>query len=299
MTIQQNSDSAHHVGIGSTVASGQSSSGASSGANSGASAGSSTGQVPNKNDALIHLFERLGVPLVNAITAVRLWHEVEGSPAGQLSGQDDSVIYATTLASLLNRSVSLSTALTEKLELPPTSDERHRLDLAAISTLMIAHQYALMARVPDDGDIPKITSSFESVLSFADYFSSDDQMKARGAKDEDLLVQCLDAVVPLVQTIGRFAFGRNQKSLITEILDDLGKRVDSLMRAFGQDMKTRDLTLQKMSILKASAQLLTLCYEAEMNTLVHKAGGDVLSGNAPAIDDEKTARRLGAGVGKL
>lgn len=246
-----------------------------------------------KNDALIQLFEKLGVPLVNAITAVRLWHDVEGSVPGQLPAKDDSVAYATTLAALLNRSVALSTTLTEKLELQATTDEKHRLDLAAVSTLMVAHQYALMARVPDETDVPKIMSSFESVLSFADYFSADDAMKAKGAKPEDLLVLCLDAVVPLVQTVGRFAFGRTQKTLITEILDELGKRVESLMRAFGQDMKNRDLTLQKIQILKGCAQLLTLCYEAEMNTLLLQSGGDAITGAGASIDEDKMRAALG------
>lgn len=230
--------------------------------------------------ALTNLFEKLGVPLVNAITAVRMWHELDDGDA-----KNEATEYATTLAALLNRTVSLSTSLSKTLELAPTADEKHRLDLAAISSLMIAHEYALMAKVPEDGAISKITSSFESVLSFADYFSSDETMKAKGAKTEDILVDCLEAITPLAQTVGRFAFGKNQKTLITEILDELGKRVNALLSALGKDMEGRDFDLQKMALLKSCAQLLTLCYEEEMNAMLQNADSE-------SINDEKMQQAI-------
>lgn len=236
----------------------------------------------DKNAALIHLFEKMGVPLINAVAAVKLWQDMDHKGEKPDPAQE-AVEYATNLASLLNRTVSLSTALSQKLELAPATDQKHRLDIAAVSTLMIAHQYALMARIPEDNEIPKVISSLESVLSFADYFSDSISIKSGRKNQDELLVNCLEAVVPLVQTVGRFSFGRNEKTLIGEILSELGNRVDTLAKAFGQDLKDRQLDEHKISIFKGAAQLLTMCYEAEMNTLMQEKAGK--SGEA-SINDE-------------
>jgi hypothetical protein len=237
----------------------------------------------DKNAALIHLFEKMGVPLINAVAAVKMWQDTDANKDVQKDPAKEAVEYATNLAGLLNRTVSLSTALSQKLELSPSTDQKHRLDIAAVSTLMIAHQYALMARIPEDSEIPKVISSLESVLSFADYFSDSASAKAPQKNQDELLVECLEAVVPLVQTIGRFSFGRNEKTLISEILSELGTRVDTLAKAFGQDLKNRNFDEQKISLFKAAAQLLTMCYEAEMNSLMQNNSGK--SGEA-AVNDE-------------
>lgn len=254
-------------------------------------------QAMNKDSALIYLFEKMGVPLINAIAAVQLWKNMDKLPDGDPEdlAKQEAVEYATNLATLLNRTVSLSTALSQKLELSPTEDQRHRLDIAAVSTLMIAHQYALMARIPEERDITKITSSLESVLSFADYFSAGEDMRKHAQRSSDaLLVDSVDAVVPLVQTIGRFSFGRNEKTLLSEILNDLGQRVDALTKAFGQDMADRNLTSEKMQIFKGCAQLLTLCYESEMNALLHEKGGDHPAAAGKINDDamDKALKRI-------
>lgn len=233
----------------------------------------------------MHLFEKMGVPLINAIAAVKLWQDMENKTEENSNdaAAKEAVTYATNLASLLNRTVSLSTALSQKLELSSTSDQKHRLDIASVSTLMIAHQYALMARIPDDNEIPKIISSLESVLSFADYFSESASAKAVNKSQDELLVDCLEAVIPLVQTVGRFSFGRNEKALIGEILSELGTRVDTLTKAFNQDMKNRHLDQEKISLFKGCAQLLTLCYEAEMNRFMQENAG--ASGEISIKDD--------------
>lgn len=242
----------------------------------------------DKNAALIHLFEKMGVPLINAVAAVKLWQDMDNS-AEKPDPAKEAVEYATNLASLLNRTVSLSTALSQKLELSPATDQKHRLDIAAVSTLMIAHQYALMARIPEDNEIPKVISSLESVLSFADYFSDSISAKSGSKNQDELLVDCLEAVVPLVQTVGRFSFGRNEKTLIGEILSELGSRVDTLAKAFGQDLKDRKLDEHKISIFKGAAQLLTMCYEAEMNALMQEKAAK--SGEA-SINDEAVDKVL-------
>ena len=243
-----------------------------------------------KESALIALFEKMGVPLINALSAVQMWQNMEQagtSPDEVAQAEIDKkqdVEYATNLAALLNRSVSLSTALAEKLELSPAQDQKHRLDLANVSTVMIAHHYALMAKVPEEAEVKKITSSMESVLSFVDYFSADKNLEDHDKSQEALLVECLEATVPLVHTIGRFSFGRSEKTLTSEILDDLGKRVTTLTKAFGQDLKDRSLNSYKVQIFKGCAQLLMMCYEAEMNMLIQKssAGGR----QEAAINDE-------------
>lgn len=243
-------------------------------------------EVPlDKNDALIVLFEKMGVPLINAISAVEMWQEMDN--VGKLDAdhskkEDVSVKYATNLASLLNRTISLSTALSQKLELLPQSDQKHRLDVAAVSTLMIAHQYALTAQIPEEKDLSKITSSLESVLSFADYFSNGPDVTSTGRSPEALLVDCLEAVVPMVQTIGRFSFGKQENALISDILSGLGGRVSELLSALEQDMGNKKISAQKVQVFKSSAQLFTLCYEAEMNNLAQKATGDASDADVDA-----------------
>jgi hypothetical protein len=242
----------------------------------------------HRQAALIQLFEKLGVPLVNAITAVEMWRD----PDTQVQQGDQDIFYASTLASLLNRSVALSTELTKKLELTPTSDEKHRIDLAGVSSMMVAHQYALTARVPEETDVPKITASFETVLSFADYFSTKQLKHNSELGEEDLLVEAMEAFVPLVQTIGRFAFGRNQNTLVSEVLEQLSRRVDDMTDALGADISAGSFRRKKMDILKSAAQLFTLCYEAEMNVMIHKQGGDTLNPAATGVNDEKIQETL-------
>jgi hypothetical protein len=245
----------------------------------------------DKNQVLITLFEKMGVPLINAISAVEMWQKMDSAEETDLEAEH--IKYATNLASLLNRTVSLSTALSDKLELPVQKNHKHRLDVAAVSTLMVAHQYALTAKIPEEADIAKMTDSMQSVLSFADYFSSSaDVMEASSLSSEALMAQCLDAVVPLAHTVERFSFGKQGKALLSDILDQLGKRVTDLAKALGQDMDERAINAQKIQIFKSSAQLFTLCYEGEMNALVQShVTTDTATASTP--EDQDVDQALG------
>lgn len=218
-----------------------------------------------RNEFQVRIIQKLGAPLLTA--AAR-------------DASADSHALAERTAELMNRSVQLSIEIGRTMDLKDNTEDGDslRVALAAISSGLIGGLYGQSGRVPDEAEQKKLLPALESVLSFADKFAPATNTMVRldtldaglpAADENQLGLQYIQALGPVVSEIAAFSFGRPDRKLAQEVAERLANESGRLRRElFGDGADESTHRRIELGLLSALAGLYADCHRAEKKRLM-------------------------------
>ncbi len=238
----------------------------------------------SRADFQVRLLEKIATPLLAAIIDVSVDSQdsQESLDAAKITNQ---------LASLLNRAVHLGIEMSAELDIKTQDDgDAVRLGLAAMSGPLVADLYRSLERVPEEAEVRRLSRAMQAVMTFSDNFVAAAETAARldnltpGDLFEDekqIYIQYMGALVPVVDAVMTFSFGRPDQRLIQEISTRLIEKAESMRAHFlGDHGSARDIKRTELGFLRSLAQLYASCHESETARLltedIMKTGGGLL-----------------------
>ncbi|MBL4590101.1 MAG: hypothetical protein JKY11_08500 [Alphaproteobacteria bacterium] len=219
----------------------------------------------NNNKFLLQIFEKIGAPLFTSVNEVA----VRTVMGGQATAMPSTADQAETIAKLLTSHTKTSTALSGKLGLESKDPEADDLQvsLAAVLSPVIANMYQIVGQAPKDDDIEKIVSSFETLGSFSNNFSSVHEGAERletlpvSAQPQDQAqetLQNITSMVPLINSVSAFPFGQAPEKLLRKIIQRIQSEIDAIKKEIPE--KSYNYT----GILNAIVTIYSQCHFSEM-----------------------------------
>lgn len=227
--------------------------------------------MDQRSQYLIQIIEKLGTPLIGAVSAVAARQD---PGAAESSAPQD----AEKVAGLLSRAVQCSIEIGKSIDMTNLADqgESVRLALAALASYVIADYYRQSGRMPGDTEIKRAVSALQAVLTFAENFTPDPanterlkQMQAQGAPADGVQanLQFLRAFVPVVNAIASFSFGQPESRAIQDVSNRLTKRAEAVRQQLFAQAGGDEAKLAELALLRALASLYAQCHEAEVARL--------------------------------
>lgn len=219
----------------------------------------------------VQILEKLGAPLMTAVSEVAARQE----NAGEASQKQQ----AERVAELLTRAVQVSVGLAGSMELKDSGAQSDdiRLALAAMAGPLVAGQYSLSGKIPGENDIKRMIKALEAVLTFSDNFVPDGALTQRletmeagtmPVDENQIGIQYIGALIPVINIIAAFPFGRPENKLVQEVTDRLVARSESIGKTLMGDVAPPVLKHAALGILKALAQIYVACHRHEMERLM-------------------------------
>lgn len=212
----------------------------------------------------------------------------------QPEGDDTARQEAERVAELLARTVQAGVALSASMDLKAADGESDsiRLALAALTGPLVAGQYRLTGKVPGDADIKRMVRAMEGVLTFSDNFAPEPESTARltgleaesPASDENQAhIQYVNALVPVVDAVASFPFGRPEAKLIQDVAGRLGARATALRKDMAASVSGAQARQAELGILRALAALYAACHKAQVEKLMalDEAAREKLAAESP------------------
>ncbi len=228
------------------------------------------------------MVESFGGPLMAAITASPVNAESPGK-------------VAATMAELVNRSVQLGVALADYIGLKSTDEESDsvRLALASLSSYLVASMFRQSGQTPGEGDIRRMLPALEAVLTFSDRFlpAAETAMRIEnlepgsGPADEDqVTMQYIQALVPVVTEISAYSFGRPDRKLAREVSDRLLERTEAMCATmFPALPEGRLIRRLQLGLLKGLAMVYVECHKSE-KARIQSSDETERPGEPPSLD---------------
>lgn len=224
--------------------------------------------------ALLRVFEALGVPLIGAVDELLAWQ----GPAADPSPEDA----AKRFAALLSASIGTGTQLAQRLA-PATQEEAEevRLRASTLAGAVIAQHYVLSGSMPDEAFNRRLASAFDGLLSLADSFPL---LPEENPGETDLVAARVEALTPFLAAVMRFPMGQEDSLVIRRLGEQLCDRASALADAFsGGHQPGPDLYAQReLAFLKGGAKLLARACEVEMDRLQHAMSQGQIAEPPPA-----------------
>ncbi len=254
----------------------------------------------------VQILSRLGAPLMTAVGEV--------AARQRKDGEDTQKQEAERLAELLGKAVQVSVSLAGIMDLKDSDGQADstRLALAALAGPLVAGQYRLTAKVPGDAEIKRMIKALEAVLTFSDNFTPAAENTARLASmapgalaDENQIhIQYVNALVPVVNVIAAFPFGRPETRLVQEVAGQLVGRAQDICKSFMNGAAEKDMKQAELAILAALAALYVECHQEEKNRLMAlgeqaRAKTAEASGGVLPVDPVWKAFEIRAGMVEL
>lgn len=211
--------------------------------------------------ALLRVFESLGVPLIGAVDELLAWQGAAADPSPEEA--------ARRFAALLSASISTGSQFAARLA-PATQEESENIRLRASSLVaaVIAPHYVLSGSLPDDAFNRRVTSAFDAILALADSFPllPDDD-----ASPTDMVAARVEALSPFVAAVMRFPFGLEDSTVIRRLGERLCDKASALADAFSNGLPNGPelYAVRELAFLKGGAKLLARACEIEMDRLQH------------------------------
>ena len=229
---------------------------------------------------LLQIFEKIGGPLLAALG---------GNANAPQEAEADKQLAADTqqTAELLAKSVQLSIDLGKMASIETAAEDEAdtlRVALAALAGPMVAGQFKQLGRTPSDQDLSRITSSLEAVLTFSENFAGDathttalENLQASGqaVSAHQTNIQYLHLFIPVIEAVGKFAFGQQDKTLMRDIAGRLSNEA-KLLRAeiFGESLSADDAKRAELGLLRTLAQIYAGAHERSIAKAATD-GGDI------------------------
>jgi hypothetical protein len=235
---------------------------------------------------LVQIIEKIGAPLlVSVLSSMNAGNPSSASPDEAIKSE------AHKIAELLGKTVQLSIELGHIVEIDksdPAQIESLRVALAGLSGPMIASLYSNTGRAPAEADLKKISGALEAVMTFSDNFSPSEESTARlkslqaDARPTDHYqtnLQYLQAFVLVADAIAGFSFGQTEKKMMQDAAEKINTKARQLSQSIaGKAPSNLDIEAQKpltLSLVKALADIFTLCHRAEMKKIMALQDPDI------------------------
>lgn len=227
--------------------------------------------------------ESIGGPLMAAVTAV------------QAERPDAAAGAASTMAELLSRSVQFGIALSAALNLKGSDGEAAaiRMTMTALAASLVGELYKRTGKPPAETDIRKLQPAFDAILSFADQFAPDAETVERMKKlkpdalandDHQVIMQYLQAFVPVVAEVSQYSFGRADRKLAQDVASRLSVRASAMRRSLFPDEAASGHKALEARLLNVLCMLYLECHRAERMRLESLSEADKSHGGEPSLD---------------
>jgi len=240
-------------------------------AGTGGAADDTSSPARQRTAALLKAFERIGAPLITAVSEVQSWSGPDSD-----SPEHDAEI----LAQLISTTVSVSQKVADRIGAHQHPDaDWVRWSVAAVMSPVVATQYRVTGKPLNDRETGRIVSAVDAVAAFAAGYTEGGYGRAALELDDEpaagLRIKAVNALVPVIGAIARFAFGHPEQSLIREVLQRLQGRVDHVTeRLLDSPSDTQERIRFELGILNSAGQLYAECHYAEMDRLLDMSAED-------------------------
>ena len=209
---------------------------------------------------LFQILEKIGAPLLAA---------AEGTAPSS----------AAIVAELLARSVQTGVELAGIMDIREAGAEGEaiRLALCGLSTPLIAGHYRNTGKVPGENDVKRLVTALSAALTFADNFSPAAENTARltaleagvpPADDTQVMIQCLQALTPVVLVVAAYPFGRPEKKLVQDVTERLVQQAGLMATRLLPGAAPNDLKLAELTLLRAMAPLYCESHQTETRRML-------------------------------
>ncbi len=212
--------------------------------------------------ARVAVLKNVVTPLLQAIGEVNRAAKSATPPTGEEE--------AATLASLVSGALALSEATANTIAGGSEPlDDTVRWGIVSASTHNIAATFRSTGRVTGADEAQRLAAA---VFEHKDKFQS--QSVAPGESLPNTLgtfrARMLEALVPVVNAIAQYAFGRAEHVMLSQVADRLLKTADQVTRSLAPAGCTpRDWRLLCWSVLQAAGFLYSDCHFAEADRLLY------------------------------
>lgn len=214
---------------------------------------------------LFQVTEKIGAPLLAA--------------AESRASADDSRSEATIVAELLARAVQAGVELATAMDIRETGAEGEsvRLALAGLAGPLVAGHYRNSGKVPGEPEVKRLVTALSAALTFADNFSPAAGNTARlaaleagvpPADDTQVMIQCLQALTPLVVAVSAYPFGRPEKKMVQDVTERLVQQAGNLAARLVPGVDEPDLKQMELVLLRAMVPLYCAAHQAEMQRVM-------------------------------
>ncbi len=214
---------------------------------------------------LFQVTEKIGAPLLAA--------------AESRASADDSRSEATIVAELLARAVQAGVELAGVMDVRETGAEGEsvRLALAGLAGSLVAGHYRNSGKVPGEPEVKRLVTALSAALTFADNFSPAAGNTARLAAleadvppvdDVQVMIQCLQALTPMVLVISAYPFGRPEKKMVQDVTERLVQQAGNLAARLVPGVPESDLKQMELVLLRAMVPLYCAAHQAEMQRVM-------------------------------
>ncbi len=209
-------------------------------------------------DRTLLVFRRIAAPLLSAVTGYR-------APAaeGETAPPAEAGQIATTFMSLVESTVEISRAITERLRFGDNNQAAQWLTAGAAADA-VAGFYRANGRPLGPSEIEPLLAALETALTQG--------MERLGFRRDTLdtdptppLGHVYKALAPVVTAVARFSFGRDQNELLLEITDRLMSIAGGVTARLN---KSENPDVLYYSILDVAGEFYMECHFAEMDRLL-------------------------------
>lgn len=237
--------------------------------------------MDQRSNYLIQILDKIGAPLMGALTVVNASQEDQG---------DDLSQTAQNMALLLSRTVQTSIDIGKSMDLGIDAEQADaiRVALAGLASPLIAEQYIQSGKIPDDNELKQIVTSLEAVLTFSDNFTPSaenvarlKELKAEGTTVDgpQSIVQFIQALTPAVNAIAAFPFGQQETRLVQDVADRITNKAAELREnIWGAELPEDQEKPIELALVRSLASIYAACHKVETEKL---ADGD---GGTPSLD---------------
>lgn len=226
--------------------------------------------------ALLRVFESLGVPLIGAVDELLAWQGAAADPS-----PEDA---ARRFSALLSSAITAGTQLSGRLGAATQEEaEAVRLRTATLAGAVIAQHYVVSGAMPDEAFNRRLTLAFDSLLSLADSFPV---LPDESMSETELVAARVEALTPFAAAVMRFPFGQEDSAVIRKMGEQLCDRATALADAFsgGASDGPEVYAQRELAFLKGGAKLLARACEIEMDQMQHAIAQNKMS-EPPAPDE--------------
>jgi len=234
--------------------------------------------MSQSSEMISQIVEKLGMPIIAAVSEV----ERQKQAMGRVQGTPSDESQARVVAELLGKSTELGLMLFRSFDINEPTESRAdaaRLGMTALSSSVIANLYGMTGRIPGDNELQRLEKVVQSVVAFSENFETGhDATQALGAADSErsralpvldyVAVHYSAALIPVVNAVAAFPFGRQEEQLMKEIIQRLtGVAQGFCTRLYPQATPEQGKAVE-VSILKVAANTYAQCHFAEMTQLM-------------------------------
>tara|TARA_R110002126_G_scaffold13118_4_gene57095 strand:- start:249672 stop:250775 length:1104 start_codon:yes stop_codon:yes gene_type:complete len=234
--------------------------------------------MPQSSEMIAQIVEKLGMPIIAAVSEV----ERQKQAMGRVQGTPSDESQARLIAELLGKSTELGLMLFRSFDINEPTESRAdaaRLGMTALSSSVIANLYGMTGRIPGDPELQRLEKVVQSVVAFSENFETGhDAAQALGAADSErsgalpvleyVAVHYSAALIPVVNAVAAFPFGRQEEQLMKEIVQRLMGVVQGFSARLYTSASPEQAKSVEVSLLKVAANTYAQCHFAEMTQLM-------------------------------